>query len=85
MPKIGIQNIGPLVKVYKTRLRKKIENEERAHFKAHYQKELDDVKSNMARMTSLLKQLPRAQSGEGTSSQQPTLPQPLVTPVIMDP
>jgi hypothetical protein len=55
MPKIGIQNIGPLVKVYKTRLRKKIENEERAHFKAHYQKELDDVKSNMARMTSLLK------------------------------
>jgi len=36
-------------------------------------------------MTSLLEQLLRAQSGEGTSRQQPTLPQPLATPVIMNP
>jgi len=69
IPKAGIQNIGPPVKVYNTRLHKKIENEERTHFKAHYQKELDDIKSNMAWMTSLLKQLLWAQSGEGTSSQ----------------
>jgi len=57
MSKTGIQNIGPPVKVYNTRLRKKIENEERAHFEAHYQKKLDTVTSNMARMTSLLEQL----------------------------
>jgi hypothetical protein len=52
----SIQNIG-LAKVYNTRLYKRIENKERAHFKAHYHKELDDVKNNMALMTSLLKQL----------------------------
>jgi hypothetical protein len=49
----SIQNIG-LAKVYNTRLYKRIENKERAHFKAHYHKELDDVKNNMALMTSLL-------------------------------
>jgi len=39
----------------------------------------------MARMTSLLEQLLQAQLEEGTSGQQPTLPQPLATPVIMNP
>ena len=85
MSKTSIQNIGPPVKVYNTRLRKKIENEERAHFEAHYQKNLDTVTSNMARMTSLLEQLLWEQLKEGTSSQQPTLPKPLATPIIMDP
>jgi len=36
------------------------EKKKKAHFKAHYQKELDDIKSNMAHMTSLLKQLLQA-------------------------
>ena len=62
-----IQNIGPLIKVYNTRLCKKMENKDKAHFEAHYQKELDDVKSNMARMTSLLEHLMRAQYGKGHS------------------
>jgi len=44
-----------------------MENKDKAHFEAHYQKELDDVKSNMARMTSLLEHLMRAQYGKGHS------------------
>jgi hypothetical protein len=59
--------------------------EKTAHFEAHYQKELDDIKSNMAQMTSLLKQLLQAQSREGISSQQPTFPPPPAIPIIMDP
>lgn len=39
----------------------------------------------MAQMTSLLKQLLQAQSGEGISSQQSTLPPPPAILVIMDP
>ena len=41
-----------------------MENEE----EAHYQKQLNDVKNNMTWVTSLLEQLLRAQSGEGTSN-----------------
>jgi hypothetical protein len=43
MCRTGIRNIGPLAKVYNTRLRKKMENEEMTRFEAHYQKELDNV------------------------------------------
>jgi hypothetical protein len=34
-----------------------MENEERAHFEAHCKKELEDIKTNIALMTSLLEQL----------------------------
>jgi hypothetical protein len=57
---VGIQNIGPPVKVYNTRLRKQMENKEMAHLKAYYQKELEDIKNNMAQMASLLEQLLQA-------------------------
>jgi hypothetical protein len=60
----SIWNIGPPTKFNNTRLCKRMENEEGAH----YQKELDDVKNNMTQVTSLLEQLLRAQSREGTSS-----------------
>jgi hypothetical protein len=44
----SIQNIGPLVRIYNTRLHKKIWNEERAHLEVHYQKELRHINNNMA-------------------------------------
>jgi hypothetical protein len=50
-----------------------MENEERAHFEAHYQNELEDDKNNMAQMASLLEQLLRVPSREGTSNHQPTM------------
>jgi len=31
----GIRNIGPLARIYNIRLRKRMENEEGAHLKAH--------------------------------------------------
>jgi len=65
----GTQNISPSAIVYNTKLHKRMKNKERAHLKAYYQKELEDVKNNMAYMASLLKQLLGAQSEEGTSSQ----------------
>ena len=43
----GIRNISPPVRVYNTRLHKRIENKERAYFKAYYKKTLEDVKNNM--------------------------------------
>jgi hypothetical protein len=48
-------------------------------------KKLDDVKNNMAWMTSIHEQLFQAQLGEGTFSQQRTLLPPLATLVIIDP
>jgi hypothetical protein len=54
---IGTQNIGPPARVYNIRIRKKIENKERAHVETHYQKELEDVKNNMAQMVNLLEQI----------------------------
>jgi hypothetical protein len=54
---IGTQNIGPPTRVYNIRIRKKIENKERAHVETHYQKELEDVKNNMAQMVNLLEQI----------------------------
>ena len=54
---IGTQNIGPPARVYNIRIRKKIENKERAHVETHYQKELEDFKNNMAQMVNLLEQI----------------------------
>ena len=54
---IGIKNIGLPAKVYNTRFCKKMKNKERAQFKAHYQRELDDVKNNISQVISLLEQL----------------------------
>jgi hypothetical protein len=54
---VSIWNIGLHVIVYNIRLHKRIENKERDHLEAHYQKELEDVKNNTARITSLLEQL----------------------------
>jgi hypothetical protein len=48
-----------------------MENEERAHLEAHYQNELEFMKNEVPRMTSLLKQLLRAKNREGTSTQPP--------------
>ena len=58
-----------LAKVYNTRFCKRMENKERVHYEAHYQKEWENVKNNMAKMVSLLEQLLWAQSRGGTSSQ----------------
>ncbi|XP_034892100.1 uncharacterized protein [Populus alba] len=46
-----------------------MENEERAHLEAHYQRELENMKNDIARLTSLLEQALVAKSGEGTSTQ----------------
>jgi len=58
-----------IARVYNTRFRKRMENKERVHYEAHYQKEWEDVKNNMAKMAGLLEQLLWAQSRKGTSSQ----------------
>jgi len=50
-------SINPPTRVYNTRIRKKMKNKERAHVETHYQKELKDVKNNMAQMANLLEQL----------------------------
>ncbi|KAJ6932237.1 hypothetical protein NC651_007835 [Populus alba x Populus x berolinensis] len=46
-----------------------MENEERAHLEAHYQRELENMKNDIARLTSLLEQALVSKSGEGTSTQ----------------
>jgi hypothetical protein len=46
-----------------------MKNEKRVHLEAYYQKELEDVKNNMAQMASLLEQLLQAQPRKGTYSQ----------------
>jgi hypothetical protein len=46
-----------------------MENEERTQLDAQYQKELNGLKEDVARLTSLLEQTLRSKSGEGTSSQ----------------
>ena len=63
--------MGPLPKVYYTQLRKRMENEERDYLEAHYQNELEFMKNEVARLTSLLEQLLRAKNREGTSTQPP--------------
>ena len=46
-----------------------MENEERAHLEAHYQKELENMKDDIARLTSLLEQALVFKSKKGTSTQ----------------
>ena len=46
-----------------------MENEERAHLEAHYQRELENMKDDIARLTSLLEQALVSRFGEGTSTQ----------------
>jgi len=41
---IVTRNIDLSARVYNTKLHKRMKNKERAHLKAHYQKELEDVK-----------------------------------------
>jgi uncharacterized protein YecE (DUF72 family) len=48
---------------------KKLENKEKAQLDAQHQKELDSLKEDVARLTSLLEQALRSKSGEETSSQ----------------
>jgi hypothetical protein len=45
-----------------------MEDEERAHRDAHFQEELESLKANVARLTSLLEQTFRNASGEGPSN-----------------
>jgi len=61
-------NIGFSPKIYCTRLRETIENEEMTHLESHYQKELESVKNEVARLTNLLEQLLKSKSEEGTSA-----------------
>ena len=65
------RNIGPPSKVHHTRLRSRMENEERAILESRYQSELEAVRNEVSRMTNLLEQLLRAKNGEGTSTQPP--------------
>jgi hypothetical protein len=46
-----------------------MENEERAHLEAHYQRELESMKNDITRLTSLLEQTLVSKSGEDTSTQ----------------
>jgi hypothetical protein len=59
-----------------------MEDEERAQRDAHFQEELESLKTSVARLTSLLEQTLRNTSGEGPSNplvtfnQIPTIAQP---------
>lgn len=46
-----------------------MQNKERAQLEAQHQKELESLKKDVARLTSLLEQALRSKSGEGTSTQ----------------
>jgi hypothetical protein len=46
-----------------------MDNEERAQLETGYKKEMESLKEDVARLTSLLEQALRSKSGEGTSSQ----------------
>ena len=46
-----------------------MENEEIAHLEAHYQRELESMKNDITRLTSLLEQTLVSKSGEDTSTQ----------------
>jgi len=62
------RNIGSALKpIYNTRSRKRqIENEERAQLDAQHQKEVENLKEEVARLTSLLEQALRDKSGKAT-------------------
>jgi hypothetical protein len=70
-------------RVYNTRLRaRNMKDEERAHRDAHFQEELESLKTNVARLTSLLEQTLRNTSGEGPSNRPVTFNQ---TPITAQP
>ena len=46
-----------------------MENKERAHLEAHYQRELEDMKNDITRLTSLLEQALVSKSREDTYTQ----------------
>jgi hypothetical protein len=56
-----------------------MEDEERAHRDAHFQEELESLKANVARLTSLLEQTFRNASSEGPSNRPAIFVQPLGT------
>ena len=55
-----------------------MENEERAHLEAHYQRELENMKNDITRLTSLLEQALASKSREDTSTQ-PTVATPSIS------
>jgi hypothetical protein len=46
-----------------------MDNEERAQLETGYKKEMESLRKDVARLTSLLEQALKSKSGEGTSSQ----------------
>ena len=81
--KAQLRNIGPPAKVHNTQLRKRMENTERTESKSQYKKELEVVRSDVARLASLLGKTLRARDGEGMSAQTDEAPlavQSLVAP-----
>ena len=46
-----------------------MENEERAHLEAHYQRELENMENDITRLTSLLEQALASKPGEDSSTQ----------------
>jgi len=56
-----------------------MEDEERAHRDAHFQEELESLKTSVARLTSLLEQTLRNASGEGPSNRPVTFNQTPIT------
>jgi hypothetical protein len=66
-------NIGPykiqICRIYNTRLRlRNIEEDEHAHYDANFERELDSMKLNMARITNLLEKTLKNIFGEGPSN-----------------
>jgi len=52
-----LRNIGPPSRIHNTRLEKRLENEERLHPKAQYQRKLEGVWNDVAHLIGLLKQM----------------------------
>jgi len=62
-----------------------MENEERNQLEIQHQRELESLKEDVARLTSLLEQALRPRAGEETSSQQAFTPQPQPPPPFIPP
>jgi len=66
---LKVWNVGPSSKVYNTWLREKMKNEERAQIKAHYQKEIESIKGEVARLINMLEQALSFKNGKGMFAQ----------------
>ena len=55
--RIRPRNIDPPSRMHNTRLKKRMENEERLHPKGQYQRKLNGVWNDVAHLISLLKQM----------------------------